>query len=126
MVIVIATDTMRTTVTTSSMMAAELVDSEAAEVSVVCGCAAEHSISLRDEIATEHSESTVISTPVTMIEGRGREGRGREGKGEFLVYSHTCTFFTYVHVQVHLSGNGGMGESTTNHTGVYTIPGILE
>ena len=77
-------------------------DSEAAEVSVVCGCVAEHSISLRDEIATEHSESTVISTPVTMIEGRGREGRGREGKGEFLVYSHTCTFFTYVHVQVHL------------------------
>ena len=27
----------------------------------------EHSLSLRDEIATEHSESTVISTPVTMI-----------------------------------------------------------
>ena len=26
-----------------------------------------HSLSLRDEITTEHSESTVISTPVTMI-----------------------------------------------------------
>ena len=34
--------------------------------SVVGVCIVEHSSSLRDEIATEHSESTVISTPVTM------------------------------------------------------------
>ena len=34
--------------------------------SVVGVCIVKHSSSLRDEIATEHSESTVISTPVTM------------------------------------------------------------
>ena len=34
--------------------------------SVIGVCIVEHSSSLRDEIATEHSESTVISTPVTM------------------------------------------------------------
>ena len=35
--------------------------------SVSGGCVGEHSPSLREEMATEHSESTVISTPVTMI-----------------------------------------------------------
>ena len=50
---------MTITATTPPMMAVE--------VSVVGGCVGEHSPSLRDEIATEHSEFTVISTPVTMI-----------------------------------------------------------
>ena len=36
-------------------------------VVVVLSVVGEHSPSLRDEIATEHLESTVISTPVTMI-----------------------------------------------------------
>ena len=35
--------------------------------SVVGGWVGEHSSSLRDEMATEHPVSTVISTPVTMI-----------------------------------------------------------
>ena len=35
--------------------------------SVMGGCIEEYSPSVRDEIATEHSESTVISTPVTTI-----------------------------------------------------------
>ena len=33
----------------------------------LAGASVEHSPSLRDEMATEHSASTVISTPVTMI-----------------------------------------------------------
>ena len=36
-------------------------------VSGGCAVVMEHSPSLRDEMATEHSASTVISTPVTMI-----------------------------------------------------------
>ena len=47
------------TATTPPMMAVEVL--------VVGGCVGEHSPSLRDEITTEHSEFTVISTPVTMI-----------------------------------------------------------
>ena len=52
---------MNTYATTPPIMAAVL---EVEEVVAVSGT---HSPSLRDEMATEHSVSTVISTPVTMI-----------------------------------------------------------
>ena len=60
---------MKLMATTPPMMATEMVETVVMlECSVVVLLArGEHSPSLRDEIATEHSVSTVISTPVTMI-----------------------------------------------------------
>ena len=55
---------MRKAATTPPPIMAAVLSVELCELEVVLP---EHSPSVRDEIATEHSRSTVISTPVTMI-----------------------------------------------------------